>query len=40
MEKHKYSGKTLEDAISKATLDLQEEKDNLIIKTIEEKEHF
>lgn len=37
MEKHKYSGKTLEDAISKATLDLQEEKDNLIIKTIEEK---
>ena len=31
MEKHSYIGKTLEDAINKAKLDLQETEDNLII---------
>lgn len=36
MEKHKYTGKTKEEAISNATIDLQETKDNLIIKELEE----
>lgn len=36
MEKHKYTGKTKEEAISTATIDLQETKDNLIIKELEE----
>ncbi len=37
MEKHSYIGKTLEDAINKAKLDLQETEDNLIIVKKEEK---
>ena len=38
MEKHKYTGKTKEDAILTATIDLQETEDNLIIKeTLNEK---
>ena len=36
MEKHKYTGKTKEDAISNATIDLQETHNNLIIKELEE----
>ena len=36
MEKHKYTGKTKEEAISNATIDLQETQDNLIIKELEE----
>lgn len=36
MEKHRYIGKTKEEAISNATIDLQETKDNLIIKELEE----
>ncbi len=36
MEKHKYTGKTKEEAIMNATIDLQETKDNLIIKELEE----
>ena len=37
MEKHSYNRKTLEDAINKAKLDLQETEDNLIIVKKEEK---
>lgn len=36
MEKHRYTGKTKEEAISNATIDLQEPQDNLIIKELEE----
>lgn len=36
MEKHRYTGKTKEEAISNATIDLQETQDNLIIKELEE----
>lgn len=36
MEKHKYIGKTKEEAISNATIDLQETENNLIIKELEE----
>lgn len=36
MEKHRYTGKTQEEAISNATIDLQETQDNLIIKELEE----
>lgn len=36
MKKHKYTGKTKEEAIMNATIDLQETKDNLIIKELEE----
>ena len=36
MEKHKYTGKTKEEAISNATIDLQETQNNLIIKELEE----
>ena len=36
MEKHRYIGKTKEEAISNATIDLQETQDNLIIKELEE----
>ena len=32
MEKHNYSGKTYEEALEKAKIDLQETEDNLIIK--------
>lgn len=35
MEKHKYQGKTKEEAISLATIDLQEIESNLIIKELE-----
>ena len=35
MEKHKYNGKTKDEAITEATIDLQETKDNLIIKVLE-----
>jgi len=35
MEKHKYQGKTKEEAISAATIDLQEVESNLIIKELE-----
>lgn len=35
MEKHKYQGKTKEEAISLATIDLQEVENNLIIKELE-----
>ena len=35
MEKHKYQGKTKEEAISNATIDLQEVESNLIIKETE-----
>lgn len=35
MEKHKYQGKTKEEAISQATIDLQEVESNLIIKELE-----
>lgn len=35
MEKHRYQGKTKEDAISQATIALQEVEENLIIKEIE-----
>ena len=35
MEKHKYQGKTKEEAISNATIDLQEVENNLIIKELE-----
>lgn len=35
MEKHRYQGKTKEEAISAATIDLQEVEENLIIKEIE-----
>ena len=35
MEKHKYQGKTKEEAISNATIDLQEVESNLIIKELE-----
>ena len=35
MEKHKYQGKTKEEAISQATIDLQEVEENLIIKELE-----
>ena len=31
MEKHKYQGKTLEEAIEQAKIDLQEVEENLII---------
>lgn len=34
MEKHRYTGKTKEDAISQATIELQETEKNLIIKEI------
>ena len=37
MEKNKYSGKTIDEAISNATIALQETKDNLIIKELETK---
>ena len=37
MEKHKYQGKTREEAISNATIDLQELENNLIIKELETK---
>lgn len=36
MEKHKYTGKTKEEAISNATIYLQETQNNLIIKELEE----
>ena len=36
MEKHRYIGKTKEEAILNATIDLQETQDNLIIKELEE----
>jgi len=36
MEKHKYTGKTKEEAITNATLDLQETENNLIIKEVSE----
>ena len=36
MEKHKYQGKTKEEAISQATVDLQEVEENLFIKEIGE----
>lgn len=36
MEKHRYIGKTKEEAISKATIDLQETENNLIINELEE----
>ena len=36
MEKHRYIGKTKEEAISNATIDLQETQNNLIIKELEE----
>ena len=36
MEKHKYQGKTLEEAIEQAKIDLQEVEENLIIKQKEE----
>lgn len=35
MEKHKYQGKTKEDAILQATIDLQETENNLLIKELE-----
>ena len=35
MEKHKYQGKTKEEAINNATEDLQELENNLIIKELE-----
>lgn len=35
MEKHKYQGKTKEEAISQATIELQEVEENLIIKELE-----
>ncbi len=35
MEKHKYNGKTKEEAINEATIDLQETQENLIIKELE-----
>ena len=34
MEKHKFQGKTKEEAISSATIALQEVEDNLIIKEL------
>lgn len=37
MHKHSYVGKNLEEVISKATIDLQETEDNLIINVKEEK---
>ncbi len=37
MEKHNYSGKTKEEAINNATIDLQETQENLIIKEIREE---
>ena len=36
MEKHKYQGKTIEEAIENAKIDLQEVEENLIIKQKEE----
>ena len=36
MEKHRYIGKTKEEAIEKATIDLQETENNLIINELEE----
>ena len=36
MEKHKYTGKTKEEAIETAKIDLQETEENLIIKEVEE----
>ena len=36
MEKHRYTGKTREEAINNATIDLQETENNLIIKEISE----
>ena len=36
MEKHKYQGKTIEEAIEQAKIDLQETEENLIIKQKEE----
>ncbi len=36
MEKHNYSGKTIEEAINNATIDLQETQENLIIKELSE----
>ena len=36
MEKHKYIGKTKDEAIEKATIDLQETENNLIINELEE----
>lgn len=37
VEKHKYTGKTYEEALNKAKIDLQELEENLIINTKEEK---
>lgn len=37
MEKHSYTGKTYEEAVNKAKIDLQELEENLLIKTKEEK---
>ena len=37
VEKHKYTGKTYEEAVNKAKIDLQELEENLIINTKEEK---
>ena len=37
MKKHRYIGKTKEDAISKATIELQETENNLIIKEISQE---
>ena len=36
MEKHNYIGKTKEEAINNATIDLQETENNLIIKELSE----
>jgi len=35
MEKHKYQGRTKEDAILQATINLQETENNLLIKELE-----
>ena len=40
MEKHKYQGKTLEEAIEQAKIDLQEVEENLIIKELEHGERI
>ena len=37
MEKHRYIGKTKEEAIEKATIDLQETENNLIINELTEE---
>ena len=37
MEKHKYVGKTLEEALNQAKIDLLEQEENLIYKELEIK---